>query len=153
MKILRGVGAPKIFGPPKGGSVNIVGLRGGLRKFVYFKSNRKGGGLRRQAAFSFAVLWIIVCNCKKLNRYRGVLLKFQALSFNIFIPPSACHIKWTFPKEKKIDKLFTVPKCDLFLCSFLYLNRSPSLQLRLVLFGSFWFLCLKLLDSSFQSWR
>ena len=59
--------APKIFRHPKGG----------LRKFVYFKTNRRVGAP------------------KKLNRLRGGLLKFQASSFNIFIPP--CHIKWTFP--------------------------------------------------------
>ena len=97
-----GVGAPKIFGPPKGGSVNNVGLRGGLRKFVYFNTNRKGGGLRRQAAFSFAVLWIIVCNCKKLNRYRGGLLKFQASSFNIFIPPPPVILNELSLKRKKL---------------------------------------------------
>ena len=38
MKILRG--ASKIFRHPKGGgSEKIVGLGGGLRKFVYFKTN------------------------------------------------------------------------------------------------------------------
>ena len=32
-------GAPKTFRHPKGGSEKI---RGGLRKFVYFKTNRRG---------------------------------------------------------------------------------------------------------------
>ena len=30
---------------------------------------------------------------KELNRWQGGLLKFQASSFNIFIPPPPCHIK------------------------------------------------------------
>ena len=54
MKILTGVGAPKIFGPPKGGSVNIVGLPGSSENLYTLKpTGRGGGGLRRQAAFSF----------------------------------------------------------------------------------------------------
>ena len=41
MKILRG--ALKIFRHPKGGSEKIK-RGGGLRKFVYFKTNRRWGG-------------------------------------------------------------------------------------------------------------
>ena len=37
---------------------------------------------------------------KNLSCQQGGLLKFQASSFNIFIPPPPpCHIKWTFPKH------------------------------------------------------
>ena len=61
-------GLLKFLGTRKGGSEKI---RGGLQKFVYFKTNRRGWG-----------------SPKKLNRYRGGLLKFQSsLSFNIFVPP------------------------------------------------------------------
>ena len=44
MKILR-EGLRKFLDTRKGGSEKIVGLGGGgvLRKFVYFKTNRKGG--------------------------------------------------------------------------------------------------------------
>ena len=35
-------GLRKFFDIQEGGSVKIVGLGGGLRKFVYFKTNRKG---------------------------------------------------------------------------------------------------------------
>ena len=38
MKILRG--ALKLFRHPKGGALKKLG--GGLRKFVYFKTNRRG---------------------------------------------------------------------------------------------------------------
>ena len=69
MKILRG-GAPRIFRHPKGGSEKI---RGGSENL--YTLNPKGGGAP-----------------KKLNCSRGGLLKFQASSFNIFIPPP-CHIK------------------------------------------------------------
>ena len=70
MKILRGGGAPKIFRHPKGELLKTVGLGGGLRKFVYSKANRRGR-------------WLL----KKLTASEGVPLKFQASSFNIFIPP------------------------------------------------------------------
>ena len=62
MKILRGE-LRKFLDTRKGGSENLYTL------------NPKGGGAP-----------------KKLNRKRGGLLKFQASSFNIFIPPP-CHIK------------------------------------------------------------
>ena len=72
-------GAPKIFRYLKGGLWRNYGGGGGLQKSVYFKPKRRGAP-------------------KKLNRERGGLLKFQALSFNIFIPSSPpYHIKWTFP--------------------------------------------------------
>ena len=42
---IEGGGAPNIFRHLKGGgSEKIVGLGGGLRKFAYFKTNRKGEG-------------------------------------------------------------------------------------------------------------
>ena len=68
VKIL--MGAPKMFrclDTQKGGPEKN---QGGLQKFVCFNTNRKGEGAP-----------------KKLNHQRGGLLKFQAFSFNIFIPP------------------------------------------------------------------
>ena len=44
MKILRGGGAPNFFRHPKGGSEKMLGQEGRFRKFVYFKTNRRGGG-------------------------------------------------------------------------------------------------------------
>ena len=45
MKILRGGGGlQKFLDTRKGISEKIVGLGGGLRKFVYFKNNRRRGG-------------------------------------------------------------------------------------------------------------
>ena len=63
---IEGRGAPKIR--------RALKKLGGFRKFVYFKTSRRRGAP------------------KKLNRWRGGLLKFQASSFNIFIL-SPCHIK------------------------------------------------------------
>ena len=37
-------GLRKLLDTRKGGSEEIVGLVGGLRKLVYFKTNRRGGG-------------------------------------------------------------------------------------------------------------
>ena len=78
MKILSGGGALKIFRHPKGGSEKIVVLRGGLQKFVYFKTNRRLGGGGGAS--------------KKLNCERGGRQKFQASSLNIFMSPP-CPIK------------------------------------------------------------
>ena len=61
-------GLRKFLGIRKGGFEKIRG--GGLQKFVYFRTNRRGWGAP-----------------KKLNRQGGRLLKFQASSFNIFVPP------------------------------------------------------------------
>ena len=71
--IEEGEGLQKFLDTRKGGSEKIVGLGGGLRKFVYFKTNRRG--------------WLL----KIKTTSERALLKFQALSFNIFIPP--CHIR------------------------------------------------------------
>ena len=70
MKILRGGG-------------------GGLRKFL---DTRKGGP--KNLYTSKPTGGRAPKKIELLAGERGVL-KFQALSFNIFIPP--CHIKWTFP--------------------------------------------------------
>ena len=57
----------------------IVGLGGGLPKFEYFKTNRRGGG---------GLL-------KNWTTSEGGLLKFSISLSLPLIPP--CHIKWTFP--------------------------------------------------------
>ena len=76
MKTLRR-GGRKFLDTRKGGSEKIDGLGGGLRKFVYFKPNRRGGGGGAS---------------KKIELLARGLLKFQALSFTIFISPPR-HIK------------------------------------------------------------
>ena len=64
-------GLRKFLDTWKGGSEKIVGLEGGAPKICILQNQQEGGGIP-----------------KKLNRWRGGLLKFQASSFNIFIPPN-----------------------------------------------------------------
>ena len=74
MKILGGGGggAPKIFRHPKGGSEKIVGLGGEAPNICILQNQQERGG--RGALL------------KNETANEGGLLKFQALSFNIFIP-------------------------------------------------------------------
>ena len=72
---IEGGGLRKFLDTRKGGSEKIVGLGGEAPKICILQNYQERG---RGAP-------------KKLNRQRGGLLKFQASSFNIFIPP--CHIK------------------------------------------------------------
>ena len=66
----------------KGASEKLVGLGGGAPKICILQNKQVGGLL------------------KKLNRYRGGLLKLQASSFSIFIPTPLVILNKLSPRTK-----------------------------------------------------